>query len=302
MTYAMMSNWSITSSLTNCHGIHDFWSYFNSEGTRLVTYRDNREEIKLWDLTSLQEIASFNMPSVNVRIHGFIAGNRIIFATHEFIGIVNADFNSIEEILHSSEIIDDAVSRFYALPNGLKAYSCFQNKVRIWDLERKMLSLTIGNDTDIYAADMDDSGHYLVTGSRNGSMNLWDITNGLLILVLSGHTDKIFSVKLNSDASKILSGSRDNTAIIWDVANGTILQKLSGHNNMIRCVCWSSDGLFALSACDDSTVKLWNSDNGTLIQTLVGHSSSVRYVMMVGGDNRIITASRDKSIKVWTIN
>ena len=59
----------------------------------------------------------------------------------------------------------------------------------------------------------------LATGSADGNVRLWDLSNAQLPpVVLRGHTDAITSVAFDPASGKLASSSNDSTIRIWDVA------------------------------------------------------------------------------------
>ena len=68
----------------------------------------------------------------------------------------------------------------------------------------------------------------LATGLNNNNINLWNITNGLIILTLKGHSSVITSLELLND--KILvSGSVDTKIKLWNTTNGQLIMTLSNY-------------------------------------------------------------------------
>ena len=139
----------------------------------------------------------------------------------------------------------------------------------------------------------------LVSGSRDTTIKIWDLTSGTLLNTLIGHSGAVWSVILSSDDSKIISGSYDKTIKIWDVKSGTLLNTLIGHSNYLGSVILTSDDSKIISGSYDTTIKIWDVKSGTLLNTLTGHSSAVDSVILQkanirtagkGGDNASVSS------------
>src|SRR5882762_7443811 len=63
-------------------------------------------------------------------------------------------------------------------------------------------------------------GEQLVSGSRDCTVRLWNISTGALLQVMEGHSSQVRSVMYSPDGRYISSGSQDKTVRIWDVISG----------------------------------------------------------------------------------
>ena len=54
-------------------------------------------------------------------------------------------------------------------------------------------------------------GSCIVSGSKDGSMQVWHALSGVELKVLNGHTDWVNSVAFSSDGIYIVSGSSDKS-------------------------------------------------------------------------------------------
>lgn len=53
--------------------------------------------------------------------------------------------------------------------------------------------------------------------NKHDTTQAWDLRNGEVSLLLSGHNDTVTSLALSPDGSKILSNSMDNSVRVWDI-------------------------------------------------------------------------------------
>jgi WD40 repeat protein len=72
-----------------------------------------------------------------------------------------------------------------------------------------------------------------VSGSYDQSVRVWDVSTGVELKELKGHTDWVNSVAFSSDGTRIVSGSIDESVRVWDVSTGVELKELKGHTDWV---------------------------------------------------------------------
>jgi WD40 repeat protein len=100
------------------------------------------------------------------------------------------------------------------------------------------------------------NGH-LASGERVPVIKIWNVSVGLTINTLKGHTRQI-SALVNIKSDILASGSLDGTVRIWNHQNGTCLKTLTGHLNTILGLVWLHHNGILLSGSLDRTLKFWH--------------------------------------------
>jgi WD domain, G-beta repeat/Caspase domain len=113
-------------------------------------------------------------------------------------------------------------------------------------------------------------GRFIVSGSDDNTLRLWDAQSGQSLRVLEGHTNRVISVAFSGDGRFIVSGSWDKTLRLWDAQGGQSLRVLEGHTNRVISVAFSGDGRFIVSGSDDNTLRLWDAQGGQSLRVLEG--------------------------------
>ena len=94
----------------------------------------------------------------------------------------------------------------------------------------------IPTDAPVRSVAFAPDGQTLASGSRDGTVRLWRVADGVLLRTLEGHTDGVWSVAFAPDGATLASGSRDGTVRLWRVADGTPLRTLEGHTYWVNSV------------------------------------------------------------------
>jgi WD40 repeat protein len=141
-------------------------------------------------------------------------------------------------------------------------------------------------------------GSRLVSGSRDGTVKVWDAKTGEELLTLRGHAGRVTAVAYNPDGSRIASAGADGTVKVWDAKSAEVLLTLEGTKPM-SCVSYGPDGSRLASGTEDGTVRVWDAKTGERLLTLNGHAGGVTSVAYGPDGSRIASGSRGESLKVW---
>jgi len=99
------------------------------------------------------------------------------------------------------------------------------------------------------------NGNYVLAGSWDKTLLIWDINIPEPQRKFEGHTLAVESVAFSPDAKKVLSGSRDKTIKLWNAQTGELIRTFQGgHTNTVTSVAFSDDGRYALSGSWDGSV------------------------------------------------
>ncbi|KAF8266622.1 WD40-repeat-containing domain protein [Lactarius quietus] len=95
---------------------------------------------------------------------------------------------------------------------------------------------------------------FLVSGSLDNSVKLWDIDTGKVVRTLFGHIEGVWAVGCNK--IRLVSGSHDRTIKIWSRDDGRCVSTLVGHTGAVTCLALGEDKI--ISGSDDGDVRIWS--------------------------------------------
>lgn len=140
------------------------------------------------------------------------------------------------------------------------------------------------------------NGKYLMTGSYDTTVKIWELGSGECIRTLTGHTKGIRLLVF--DSQKLITCGLDSTIKIWNYRTGQCIATYRGHEDAVVLVDFSNKSIVSGSA--DHTVKVWHVDSRTCF-TLRGHSDWVNHVKIHAPSNTIFSASDDTTIRMWDL-
>ncbi|KAG5728461.1 hypothetical protein E4T56_gene19548 [Termitomyces sp. T112] len=142
-------------------------------------------------------------------------------------------------------------------------------------------------------------GKYIVSGSYDQSVRVWDTSTGAQLQQLNGHTSWVTSVAFSLDGKCIVSGSHDMSVRVWNISIGAQLLSLYGHTQAVTSVAFSPNGKCTVSCSHDKSVRVWNTSTGAQLLELYGHNGAVTSVALSLDGKCIVSGSYDQSVRVW---
>jgi guanine nucleotide-binding protein subunit beta-2-like 1 protein len=152
---------------------------------------------------------------------------------------------------------------------------------------------------------MSHDGQYVLSGSWDGELRLWDLQKGTTHQRFTGHTGDVLSVAFSADNRQIISGSRDRKIHLWNTV-GQLKYSLAddGHKEWVSCVRFSPHMQvpLAVSAGWDKLVKVWNLTNCKLRANLGGHTGYVNCVTVSPDGSLCASGGKDRTAMLWDLN
>jgi WD40 repeat protein len=174
--------------------------------------------------------------------------------------------------------------------------------------QKPELYVQTGHSDFVVSLAFSPDGRTLVSGSRDSTIKLWDVTTGQELRALKGHPGRVNSVALSPDGKTLLSGGAASfgaagggQVMLWDTATGRELKTLLKRSNEVNSVAFTPDGKVA--AGGGETVKLWDVATGRELRSfgeIPGHRVSD---IAISSDGKTLASSSGtvETIKLWDV-
>jgi len=193
---------------------------------------------------------------------------------------------------------EDSVNSLLILQNQTLISGSCDNKIAVWNLNTFKVNLELEGHTGcVNALVLYNSDKYLVSGSTDTTIIIWDVLNNFKITeILKGHENSVNSIAIYQE--NIVSASSDKSIRFWSKYELSF-EKLSAHSESIWKMCVLNDGLIVTGSYD-SKIKIWKQTNQTieLVETLSERFGFI-YSLKCLSDQKFISSSSDKTVKIW---
>jgi len=98
------------------------------------------------------------------------------------------------------------------------------------------------------------SNKKLISCSKDSTIKVWNVDNGLLEKTLEGHVGNIFTI-IATKNNILYSGSKDTSVKKWDFLSGMCLHTYAGHTMSVNAIAVSDQ--YILTGGLDKSVKVW---------------------------------------------
>ncbi|KAG8715231.1 hypothetical protein FRC11_005205 [Ceratobasidium sp. 423] len=308
---------------------------FSPNGSRLVSGSVDAS-VRMWDIqaTNLVEGFSINHSDVVTSVAFSGDGKRVISGSWDgTIQISDAETGEpidpkrpfvVQHHKNPEKILSVASS-----PDDTQiAYSSEspEHKATVRDLGSGEEQSLIAHAGDITSIMFSRDGAYIITGSADMTVRLWQSKTGDLVgQPLVGHSGFVTAVAFSPDGNKIVSSCNDSVIRIFDSkTNQLIGSSLAGHSGAVTCVAFTPNGAQIISGSLDTTLRIWatetDGNSGTLpaprfvsivrsltntrpspvVTPLVtGHVGEVSTVAFSPEGSSIVSGSSDRTARIW---
>ncbi|MYG00492.1 hypothetical protein F4212_15360, partial [Candidatus Poribacteria bacterium] len=89
-----------------------------------------------------------------------------------------------------------------------------EKKIRLFGIENQLVINEKVNGVKSVLFSPDDT--VLITGLRNGGIEIWDVESGEKLTTLDGHSEPVETLIFSPDGKTLVSTGQDGTILVWD--------------------------------------------------------------------------------------
>ena len=176
----------------------------------------------------------------------------------------------------------------------------------------------MGHSGDISTFTFSPDGKYILSGSDDKTLKLWDVSTGREIRTFKGHQGSIQSLAISPDGKYAVSGGFENNILIWDIEKCLVIKKIfigkGKYGGGTKAVAFSPDGKYVAAAgyIDDKAfifVRIYELRTGRIVNEFKGHKDYIESIafspdgnyIASGSGSVLVDNSTDTTVRVWDI-
>ncbi|KAL4647617.1 lissencephaly-1 B-like [Arapaima gigas] len=233
--------------------------------------------IKVWDYETGDFERTLKGHTDSVQDISFDQSGKLLASCSADMTIKLWDFQGFECIrtMHGH---DHNVSSVAIMPNGDHIVSASRDKtIKMWEVatgycvktftgHREWVRMVRPNqDGTLIASCSNDQttkksgkpGPFLLSGSRDKTIKMWDVSTGMCLMTLVGHDNWVRGVMVHPGGKFIVSCADDKTLRIWDYKNKRCMKTLSAHEHFVTSLDFHKTAPYVVTGSVDQTVKVW---------------------------------------------
>lgn len=181
---------------------------------------DTEGEVRRWELPSGRELGRYTPGTRDARTVAISPdGRRAVYAGgYEDFRVRVWEVESGHELsLLTGHTAQVNCAMFHPDDNTRVVSAGNDQTIRVWDLTTGRAISTLRASAPIACLDITSNGRYVLSGSRDGSVQKWNLESGKAEGAFRGHSERVTDIDVSPDGRHVLSASYDKTVRLLEL-------------------------------------------------------------------------------------
>ncbi len=186
-------------------------------------------------------------------------------------------------------------------PSGSNfALATDKHLIELWSFEKKesRIAKIKAHKEQIHVLDYSYDAKYLLSGSADGTVRVWDSKTGGAIFTLQ--TGEPVQSACFDPAGLFIAHSRMDDVVVWNLSSRAILKELTGHTAPVKKVKFNDDGRYLLSCDEENTVILWNTADWSIYRKIF-LTDDVQDIDIHHNNKYLAVIGKTGNLSIWNL-
>ena len=125
-----------------------------------------------------------------------------------------------------------------------------------------------GHNGSVTSVTITADGKYIVSGSLDNTIKIWDTKTGKCLNTFAGHNNFVNSIITSPDVKYIIVGCDDNKIKVFDFQTGKCINTFENHTGSVTSLAITPDSRYIVSGSLDNTIKILDIKTAKCIYTI----------------------------------
>lgn len=209
--------------------------------------------------------------------------------------------NNASEIIELNRMGKGTITGLKYSPDGKTIAVTTSIGIHFYDSETLTELKQIETNVHTYKPYWLPDGKEIVTYSFDGSVRLWDVTNGDLLSNFKPYDNFVYGFAVSADGSMVATGDWNGKADIWELPSGKKICTITEDTDSFHSVNFALDSSTIATGSNDGTIRLWNLSTCELISTIKEQEERINDIAF-SPDGKMLASGQLFSVIIYDVD
>lgn len=177
-------------------------------------------------------------------------------------------------------------------------------EIRFWNIETsETIKIMKGHIREITALDISPNEKWLLSGSLDADIKIWDIEKNISCRAFMEHCFAVRSVRFHPAGNQVTSlahfPGKAGRILVWDFKTGKVLRRIKDEERRFVLFDQSSEGTYIVTVDENNLLEMWNQSAGNYVCQLGEHKERITTITFSPDGSRLATGDETGVIRLW---
>jgi len=164
----------------------------------------------------------------------------------------------------------------------------------------EMTWISNGHSKKVTSIAYSPNGDRIVSGSKDCTVRVWDVSTGDCLYIFTGHTASVYSVSYSPQGNVVASRGGDRIIRLWGLEDADH-RSISYESGLIEDMAFSPKGDSVAFGSKDRNVRIWNVAPVECRSILIGHAHVIVTIAYSAQGDLLVSMDFNNVVRVWEV-